>query len=257
MMGSSHATTGAAVWLAATAAVPGAFALLELDPVGIGIGAIVCAGAALLPDADHPSATIAHSIPVFGKAGANAVNGLAGGHRHGTHSLLSIPIIVTLTWLLQFTVVKVEWWDDPLAVGPAFVIAALIAFAVKVLGLAKRWPQAWTFGAVVGIAVMFLAPEQTAWLPLAIVLGFVTHLIGDFLTIGGLPLLWPWNPKPPKALRRVVVKHVWRSNGYFSLPIVGKTGSARERWIVGLVSAYIVYIAVAASVHALQTSGAA
>ena len=68
MMGVTHATSGAAAWIAITSTLPlvssGAY---PLDPVGVLAGTAVCAGAALLPDADHHSATIAHSVPIVGR----------------------------------------------------------------------------------------------------------------------------------------------------------------------------------------------
>lgn len=82
MMGSAHAISGAAVWVAVTATTVPAFGLYELDPAGVTLGAAVAAGAALLPDADHHNATIAHSIPVAGKIAAGAAGAISGGHRH-------------------------------------------------------------------------------------------------------------------------------------------------------------------------------
>lgn len=90
---------------------------------------------------------------------------------------------------------------------------------------------------------MLYAPDQHGWLPAAIMIGFVTHLIGDFLTIGGLPLLWPFNPRPPLAL--LPLRMVWMPNGYFAFPILGKTGSKRE-WLLGVITTgYTVYVLVA------------
>ena len=47
------------------------------------------------------------------------------------------------------------------------------------------------------------------WVPAALGLGWLVHLIGDMLTTGGVPLLWPYR-------RRVA----W--------PVLARTGSARE-----------------------------
>lgn len=249
MMGGSHAITGAAAWVAVTSTAPGALGLMPLDPIGIGVGALVCAGAALLPDADHPSATIAQSIPIVGKVGANAISGMVGGHRHGTHSLLSIPVIVLLAWLLQFAVIEPSWWHQPVPIGAGIAAMALVAFAVKAIGITKRWIASWVVGALVGALVALIAVEHSMWVPHAIVLGFVLHLIGDIITIGGLPLLWPWNPKPPKALQNGVFRMLWMPNGYFSIPILGKTGSVREWLLASAVTIYTVYVVAATGFH--------
>lgn len=244
MMGRNHAITGAGSWIAIVSTSPVAFGVLPLEPGQVLLGAIVCAGAALLPDADHPSATIARSIPVIGRAGANAVSGLAGGHRHGTHSLLSIPAIVLLAWALRFAVVDVGWRAAPLPIGLLLAVTALGAFAVKSLGAARGWLAAWGIGAAIA-AVTLLDPRSADWVPHAIVIGFVVHLVGDLLTIGGLPLLWPWNPRPPKTWRQGPGRFIWMSNGYFALPLLGKTGSLLEQVLGAGVGVYTAFALVA------------
>lgn len=92
MMGRAHALSGVALCLAliaaalATAAynVPAAMALFL---------AAVCGGAAVLPDIDHPDATVSQ---VFGPATwvlSKVVNGVSGGHRNGTHSALGCALL--------------------------------------------------------------------------------------------------------------------------------------------------------------------
>lgn len=88
MMGAQHAACGAGAWVAVAAdydlplspiteplvasmpwlswlpdAVPLGFGLLDVGPAAVFMGAIICAGAALLPDIDHHNASIAHSLP--------------------------------------------------------------------------------------------------------------------------------------------------------------------------------------------------
>src|SRR5690606_21692313 len=90
MMGHSHALSGALVWLAAA---PGLAALTPVAehatvPAELLAGALVCAGAAMLPDLDPPKATIAQTFGPVTWVLSKAVNALAGGHRQATHSLL-------------------------------------------------------------------------------------------------------------------------------------------------------------------------
>lgn len=49
------------------------------SPIGIVTGALVTAGAAMLPDADHHNATIAHSLPPLSNAMCAGIGKLAGG----------------------------------------------------------------------------------------------------------------------------------------------------------------------------------
>ena len=101
-MGINHATSGAAVWFAATATLPSLSTdLYPLAPMGVLAGALVCAGAALLPDADHHSGTIAHSVPVVGAPrGPHPSRTSSGGHRHGFHTLFAAAIVTVLAVLL-------------------------------------------------------------------------------------------------------------------------------------------------------------
>ncbi|MFT2816460.1 metal-dependent hydrolase [Leifsonia sp. A12D58] len=234
MMGTHHAISGAAAWVAitSTAASLPTLSLYPLGSVGIALGAVVCAGAALLPDADHHSATIAQSLPGVGRLATSVVSRVTGGHRNGTHSALAaFAVLYGAIWLS-----RIGWstavYGSSASVASAFVVAALLAFSLKVLNAVKRWSTAWTLGAVVSIVVSWLAPTQWEWLPLCIAVGWITHLAGDFLTTGGLPLLWPLKPKAPRILGNVpVLNSLWSRGGNFALPILGNTGSWRE-WFV-------------------------
>lgn len=242
MMGAHHAITGAAVWVAISATVPnlssGAY---PLSAAGVFTGAIVCAGASLLPDADHSSATIAHSVPIVGHAVTGAIGRLAGGHRQGLHSILATIGVLAASIALGLLQVTTAIGEVPLGAGIA--TAALVAFAAKALKLTRGgWLLPWLLGAVIGGIVVFLAPKERVWLPIAITVGFVVHLVGDSLTIGGVPFLWPWKPVPPLFWRRVpVLRSIWKKNGYFAVPILGKTGSSREWVLCALVTLYTLY----------------
>lgn len=79
MMGGHHAACGAAAWVAVTSTAPYTLGFYPVSDVGVITGAIVCAGAALLPDADHHSGTIAHSLPPVSEGVANLVETISGG----------------------------------------------------------------------------------------------------------------------------------------------------------------------------------
>ncbi len=240
MMGVTHATSGAAAWIATTSTLPivslGAY---PLDPVGVLAGTAVCAGAALLPDADHHSATIAHSVPFVGRLATATVGALSGGHRHGAHSPVGVAIVAAGAWTLTLATLA----TDPLGtvgIGAGIGAAALTAFGLKARDFVRTWPAAWALGALLGAFIVLFAPEQVAWFPLAVTLGFVAHLLGDLLTNGGLPgLFWPWVPRPPEALRPVpVLNRIWMPNGYVALPLLGDTGSWRETLLCGVLGVY-------------------
>jgi len=97
MMGRAHALSGVALCLALIAAalltavysVPTSMALFL---------AAICGGAAVLPDIDHPDATVSQ---VFGPATwilSKVVNGVSGGHRNGTHSALGCALLAMVAF---------------------------------------------------------------------------------------------------------------------------------------------------------------
>lgn len=254
MMGVNHATSGAAAWIAATGAMPyltsGAY---PLDPVGVIAGSFVCAGAALLPDADHHSATIARSVPIFGRLAAGAVNSVSGGHRHGAHSLIAAALVGAGAWGLTLLTLTTDRLGT-FSVGTVIGAAALMCFAVKARDMVESWLTAWVLGALFALLLVLLAPSSIAWFPLAVVLGFVAHLAGDLLTTGGLPgLLWPIRVRPPKFLRKApIISSIWRPNGFVALPVLGDTGSIRE---IAFGSVLALYVLVGSTHEALLWFG--
>lgn len=240
MMGVTHATSGAAAWIAITSTMPvitsGAY---PLDPVGVLAGTAVCAGAALLPDADHHSATIARSVPLVGRLAAGTVGVFAGGHRQGAHSAIAIGVVAVAAWALTLITLETAQFGT-VALGAGIGTAALTAFGLKARRYARSWPVAWVLGMLLGAFIVVFAPDQVGWFPLAVTVGFIAHLAGDFLTTGGLPgLLWPWVLRPPEQLRPVpVVNRIWLPNGFVALPILGDTGSYREALFGTLLALY-------------------
>ncbi|MGT2425750.1 metal-dependent hydrolase [Amnibacterium kyonggiense] len=253
-MGVNHATSGAAVWFAATAALPrfGTEAY-PLSAAGILSGAVVCAGAALLPDADHHSGTIAHSVPILGKVVARGIEDASGGHRHGFHTILAGALVTLLAVLVgRFTLPIPALGVVP--VGPAIATIGLICFAVKARELVRSWAGAWAIGVLAAVAVVVFAPDNPTWFPIAVGLGFLTHIAGDLLTVEGVPApTWPVQITPPKAWARTpVLRSVWKRNGYIAVPVLGHAGSWRETLLgafLGLYCLYAVVVVVARAAH--------
>jgi membrane-bound metal-dependent hydrolase YbcI (DUF457 family) len=242
-MGVNHATSGAAVWFAATAALPSfGTDAYPLGPAEVLAGAVVCAGAALLPDADHHSGTIAHSVPVLGKLVARSIEDASGGHRHGAHTILAGAIVTLVAVLIgRFTAHVPVLGVVP--IGPAIATIALICFAVKARELVRSWSAAWLIGLVAAAAVVVFAPDNPTWFPIAVGLGFLTHIAGDLLTVEGVPSpTWPVQITPPKAWARTPgLNAIWKRNGYIAVPVLGHAGSWRETLLGSLLGLYCVY----------------
>ncbi|GAB1821882.1 metal-dependent hydrolase [Herbidospora sp. RD11066] len=200
MMGHSHALTGAIVWLGIApglSALPSVFDFQPtlafatvMSPAELIAGAIICAGAAMLPDLDHPSATIAQT---FGPATwllSKGVNFVSGGHRKATHSLLFAILMGVGAHLLatKFTV------------GQDILVVLSIGLALRAIGIGV--PGNKIASAVVNIVLtggIFAAfwglGVSYAWLGFAIGIGCLVHVAGDCLTERGCPVLWPLKHK--------------------------------------------------------------
>jgi membrane-bound metal-dependent hydrolase YbcI (DUF457 family) len=130
MMGANHAVGGAAAWVAVTSTAPYTLGLDPLPVISVLLGALVTAGAALLPDVDQHSSTIANSGGLVTRSVAAVAGAVSGGHRHGTHSILAIAAFT-------FGTVLAGRWEAVVPVlglapiGSALMLLALIAFATK------------------------------------------------------------------------------------------------------------------------------
>ena len=240
MMGINHAAMGGSAWILLTSTAPMALHVNPLPPTGVIAGALVSAGAALLADADHHNASIAHSVP-GGRVVAGAVGTLSGGHRHGTHSLLALALVILGSiGLGMLTLPGVG--DSTIPIGVGIATTMIVGFGLKAMKVLRgEWFKPFLGGLAIALMVMLLAPGQWQWFPWAVGIGYAIHLLGDFLTVGGLTLLWPWVPKPPKWWTATpVLKHLWMKNGYMALPILGKAGSIVE---YGLSMFFYVYFA--------------
>lgn len=241
MMGYSHAVTGTAGWLAVTSTSGAALGVYDPGSATIILaGSVLCAGAAMAPDADHGQASIAHSLPPVTKWMAEGIGTVSGGHRHGTHSFVGIAVFILFTWLMSFWVMDVE--GRTVALGSGLIAVFLVAFATKTFGLHRSigtgvagdilgtaaGPWIVALGTA-GVATYYL-DERWSWLPICMALGTFIHVLGDGLTVQGVPWLWPWNPKPPRWVRTTpLLRQLWLPNGYFRLPLLGRTGGSEEK----------------------------
>jgi membrane-bound metal-dependent hydrolase YbcI (DUF457 family) len=262
MMGANHAACGAAAWVALATrlnvncgalhavlpAIPAhldlGLGLLPVSPIGVVTGALVTAGAAMLPDADHHSSTIAHSLPPLSNALCSGLGRASGGHRHGTHSILGALTFIAAAWLAGLWTIDTPGFGTVFP-GAGLVSILLVAFAAKALKAIpdsmRKFP--WAVGVAVAVFIALCAPEERGWFPLAVGVGVVVHIIGDLLTIEGCNLLWPLVLRPPRRLRRVpLLRQVWRSNGFIAVPLLGHAGSLREWLLLIPVGAYALVV---------------
>ena len=200
-MGSSHAATGVAAGAAVLAGLSWAGA-----PIGfadVAFGGMVCAGAALLPDLDHPTSTATLSQGPVSAAASRGVRALSsvvwratrtpqdrgGRDADGTHRHLSHTVPAAVACGAAVAAAGL-WW-------PALALVVWVVFSLAVRGLAAcwrgrrlRWAEA--SGAAllltIGVFGFGVGPLVVAGM---VALGMVVHVLGDALTVAGVPLAWP------------------------------------------------------------------
>jgi membrane-bound metal-dependent hydrolase YbcI (DUF457 family) len=203
MMGRSHILSGliAGVTVAGVLPAPLPVRLLVVPVAG---------GAALLPDLDHRSSRIARSLGPITKALAAAVNGLSlaiydgtatdedpekrDGHRTATHTIPGC-----LAWGLGLLLVGVAGpWAVRVAELPARVAGLPYALCLAVLiGLMGSGLKVLGFGfaAVATLGSWWVTTTYSGWWwlwPLVVVVGSLSHVLGDAWTSSGVPLAWPF-----------------------------------------------------------------
>lgn len=188
MMGRSHAVSGALAYAASAPFLPALLFHAHLHEPDALLGSVVCAGAALLPDLDHPDGTIANFLGPLSKTVCRFVAWASGGHRKATHSFLFVALTWAGTWA------GVQYLGRWFTLSLVFLMMALglKALNIRVPGRSHRTWLTIVGAALVGTLVLDRFTTGVAgWLPYAIALGTLTHLIGDCLTKAGVPLLWP------------------------------------------------------------------
>lgn len=235
MMGHTHALAGAAAWLG-TVPFLGEYGM-RMTPGQIAAGAVVCAGAALLPDLDHHDGTIANTFGPVTRALCKGVASVSGGHRHATHSLLFCVAMGVGADLLAEHVVP-GWW---------VMLFLLIGLGLRGVGI--RIPEREHFDALLNAAIAvaltlwmvgmrFAGPGigmhgfTLGWAGFAVGLGCLVHVLTDCLTPEGCPVLWP---------------APWR----LGVPLVPRTNGLVEKWVVTpILTLGIVILAVRSSAGA-------
>lgn len=186
----------------------------------LGIGCVTSAAFALLPDIDEPGSTVSRKLGPISRGVSEFTNKVAGGHRQATHSLmfaalvavgagfaaqyrLAMAIVVAASFLLVFRMLLPRMLR----------YSKLTSIGMVLLGGGSAWWVWSEYHQALGVGVGGLT--VSAWFILATGGGCVWHLIGDTLTVEGVPWLWVPGIHPLQKIRLAV-------------PLVGHCGSARE-----------------------------
>ncbi|MFI5914197.1 metal-dependent hydrolase [Dactylosporangium sp. NPDC051541] len=198
-MGSSHAVSGAAGWLGGCAVLAAAG-----HPVGlpvIVVGAVMSAGAALLPDCDHHSSCVARTFGPVSRWACKRIGRACAVLHARTRTRLDVRDLDghrTLTHTVLFALVT----GALIALGGmlgGLVFAAVVMFATTGLAVRALWPRrkrgtlgATLAGVLAAAALLTFAPTGGWWwLGVPIGFGCLAHIAGDMLTNTGVPALFP------------------------------------------------------------------
>lgn len=200
MMGRDHALSGALAGLGATSLI----SALSVHPLTLPAqlaGTLIVTGAVMLPDWDHPQATVAHAFGPLSRAIAHGLNGLSemvfditksrydkprsDGHRLLTHTLIWAAALAGTVLLLG------HFWPLWTVLGTTYLCASL-----ALAGLAGSWVKrnGWLVTAAAAAALTAacwrLAPQLDPPLLAGLVaLGCWVHCLGDSCTLAGCPWL--------------------------------------------------------------------
>lgn len=195
----SGAVTGAAVGLYVTHLSAGQLVLFSA----------LTAGAAVLPDIDHPNSSLAHCFGFVTKAFAWLIGRISGGHRHLTHAILGVAGFTVLAWL------AVKYRPDLGGkIGLGVLLTLVIGSGLYAFGVHGHVAD---LMAIAGAVAMIVSTTGLAHVAQAVLVGTATHVVGDMLTDEGCPLLYPFS------------KHHFR---LLPKPLAFTTGTRPELWVL-------------------------
>lgn len=219
-MGKTHTLMSATLGLAFAA--PIAAAMHHSMPVASMFAfAGVTGGYGVLPDLDHPQATLARVLGPITRAIAGVIHTLSGGHRKGTHTVWFAALMVVASTAL------VAAFGKDAALPIAFIGFYLTAM---ILRLAPRTGSqtaelVYLIEAGAATAACYFVLGDMWWLPYAVGGGVVGHILGDILTVEGVPIFFPLLPRL-----------------YIKVPVLGRTDSAREHVFFFLLAPTVAWV---------------
>jgi membrane-bound metal-dependent hydrolase YbcI (DUF457 family) len=188
--GTTHAATGLLLGVGAglLTSVPHAHGAAVAGNIGHDLlFGVLTAGFALLPDADHPDATFAHSAGGLSHGASHVIAALFGGHRQGFHSFFGAGVMGLITASCTL------WQANRYALGGyALFLAVCVVAGLKATGFMRHRGGGSLDRAVAGCGIAALAvlyARQDLWW--LVMLGMGLHVLEDEFTGHGCALLWP------------------------------------------------------------------
>jgi membrane-bound metal-dependent hydrolase YbcI (DUF457 family) len=185
MMARTHAATGI---LVGTAVV---FFTHITDPIPVFIGV---ASGSLVPDIDEPHSRISNTLFPLSNAVSIVTQKISGGHRHLTHSLAGIALMILGLWAFGKSGLEIHNTHISInAIEIELFFATFIVFKAVIPKLLRFIIGGWLTALLLsGVTATVLgnsiSPEALAF---SFGLGASVHILGDSFTHGGVPLLYP------------------------------------------------------------------
>ena len=197
VLGRNHALWGLTGWVAGWPLLtqPHVAETLGMptDLETFGVTCAVAAGASVIPDLDHPDARPARHFGILSRLLAKGISQAAGGHRMATHSVMFAAMLAAVTYAVGWLPTSAGAWCAALAAGFCCSVGcALIgpSFGIRIPGLAS---MAIAIGS--GWWVWHHFSEIRWVLPVIAAYGVLAHIACDFVTKGGVPVLWPFSKR--------------------------------------------------------------
>ncbi len=222
MLGRSHVVSGLA-----GASLILTFTDLSDRPEVAATTVALVAGSAILPDIDHPGATISRSLPPLTHALSRLVSIVSGGHRKGTHAIIGwlsfgLVAFVLASWQWEapsLTLGPLDVPPDTISPGLGLIAGFLAGITLTALHLDPGGVPGWLVAIVMG-GIAARADIDPVVVGALVTVGCAIHVVlGDGLTTKGVRYLYP------------LIKTRFR------LPVLGKTGSRREIMYVTVLAA--------------------
>jgi len=238
VMGPTHALHGLTAGLAASTFAPVLDQPMNI-PTALTLG-MLCAGAAIAPDLDHPNATASRSLGVVSAVGSAAIQTLSAsvyartktardrknldGHRGITHTPFGPPGLGLLFGGIP--AVAGIWGTTPGTWATLAVIWLFLVWALRALPPKHKASRDYgTATILTGAAYLALhgtyADQMPIMIGLVVGLGAWVHALGDALTDYGAPLFFPL----------VIKGQRWFSAGS-PTPLRFKAGKAVEKRLI-------------------------
>lgn len=218
-MAPGHAVSGIALWLGGWATAQ-SLGWADPAPAALVVGGAITAGAAVLPDLDHPQSRISNCAgpisrvagSVLARTGSLAHRWIRtrwdgpvdqDGHRTVSHTLVFAGLA---GWAAG---AAGETWGG-------WAVAALV-FVLGGVGLdaaldATPFRNAWSLpmSVVLAAGAGLLVPGTAWWIGPAVTVGCVAHCLGDSITASACPYAWPFPLPERRVTRRGTVQWRWR-----------------------------------------------